>query len=211
MYIQWFGLSCFKIQTKEAVIFIDPFSQKAGLKPPRFKADILLISRDEEEHNNRKAALGQPYVIDSPGEYELKNVFIFGIPNFQQNGKEEKRKPLTIFLLQSEEMSLAHLSDISQVPSEKNLEKLEGVDILLVPVGGKKTLDAAKAAKLISEIEPRIVIPMHYKTPGLKLDLEGIDKFAREMGLKKEEVFDKLKIEKKNLPQEETKIYLLKP
>ena len=211
MYIQWFGLSCFKIQTKEATILIDPFAPKFGLKPPHFKADLLLISRNEDMHNNRKSALGGPFTVESPGEYELKNIFVYAIPGFQDSQKEKGRKPLTMFMIEMEHISLAHLSDLSCVPSEKHLERLEGVDILMVPVGGNSTLDVKEAAKIISEIEPRIVIPMFYKTPGLKAALETGDKFFREMGLKGTESLDKLKITKKELPQEETKVFILKP
>jgi len=125
--------------------------------------------------------------------------------------KEKNKKPLTMFLIQSEGITIGHLSNINCVPSEKYLERLENVDILFVPVGGKGTLGAEEATKIISEIEPRIVIPMYYKTPKLKIDLENIDKFASEMGLKEKEVVDSLNIKKKDLPQEETKVFLLKP
>ena len=120
MQIQWLGLSCFKIQTKEAVVLLDPFMPKYGPKPTRFKADILLISRDEETHNNRKSALGDAFVIESPGEYELKNIFLYAFPGFHESKKEEKRKSLTMFRLEAEHINIAHLSDLSCVPSEKH-------------------------------------------------------------------------------------------
>jgi len=211
MKIKWHGLSCFKIKTRKANILIDPFNSKVGIKPPRLKADLLLISRDDKEHNNKKSATGKPYIIDSPGEYELHNVFVFGIRGFVDKKKEKNKKPLTMFLIQSEGITIGHLSNINCVPSEKYLERLENVDILFVPVGGKNTLGAEEATKIISEIEPRIVVPMYYKTPKLKIDLENIDKFASEMGLKEKEVIDSLNIKKKDLPQEETKVFLLKP
>ncbi|MDZ7798888.1 MAG: MBL fold metallo-hydrolase [Patescibacteria group bacterium] len=210
MKIKWYGLSCFNVKTKKANILIDPFNSKVGLKPPRLKVDLLLISRDDKEHNNKKSATGKPYVIDSPGEYELHNVFVFGIRGFTDEKKKSKQ-PLTMFLIQSEGITIGHLSNINCVPSEKYLERLENVDILFVPVGGKNTLEAEQATKIISEIEPRIVVPMYYKTPKLKVDLESADKFVREMGLKEREVIDSLNIKKKDLPQEETKVFLLKP
>lgn len=211
MQIQWFGLSCFKIQTKEAIILIDPFSPNYGLRPPHFKADLLLISHEHEDHNNRQAALGQPFIISSPGEYELKNVFVYGLPDFHDKKQGKEQGEITMFLLEAEGISLAHLSDLGCVPEEKKLERLEGVDILFIPVGGKYTIGAKEATEVISEIEPRIVIPMHYKIPKLKLPIEGVSKFCREMGIKESETQEKLKVLKKDLPQEETKVILLKP
>lgn len=210
MQIQWFGLSCFKIQTKDAVVLIDPYAPKFGLKPPHFKADILLISQENEAHNFRPAAIGQPFTICSPGEYELKDVFIYAIPGFAARKKESETDRPVLFLIEAESLTLAVLSGLAAVPAEEELERFEGVDLLFIPVGGRDLLRAEEAAKVIAEIEPRIVIPMHYKTSGLKMPLEGVNSFCREMGLKESAGLEKLKIVKKDLPQEETRVILLK-
>jgi len=210
MQIQWFGLSYFKIQTKEAVILIDPYAPKFGLKTPHFKADILLISQENEAHNFRQAAIGQPFTICSPGEYELEEVFIYAIPGFAAKKKEgEKDRPI-LFLIEAEGLTLGILSGLEAVPTEEELERFEEVDLLFIPVGGKDLLGAEEAAKVIAEIEPRVVIPMPYKIPGLKLPLESVNSFCREMGLKESAGLEKLKIVKKDLPQEETRVILLK-
>lgn len=211
MQIQWFGLSYFKIQTKDAVILVNPYSPKSGLKAPHFKADILLISQENEEYNFRAAGLGYPFTICSAGEYELKDVFIYAVPFRSENKKEPEKELTSQFLIEAEGMTLAFLAGLNSVPAEEQLERFDEVDVLFIPIGGKEVIGAEGASKVISEIEPRIVIPMHYKTPGLKLPLEGVNSFCREMGVKESETQDKLKISLKDLPQEETKVILLKP
>jgi L-ascorbate metabolism protein UlaG (beta-lactamase superfamily) len=211
MQIQWFGLSYFKIQTKDAVILVNPYGPKSGLKAPHFKTDILLISQESEEYNFRQAGLGNPFTICSAGEYELKDVFIYAVPFISEHKKEPKKGLTSQFLMEAEGMTLAFLAGLNSVPTEEQLEKFDEVDVLFIPVGGKEVIGAEGASKVISEIEPRIVIPMHYKTPGLKINLDGVNLFCREMGVKESESQDKLKISPKDLPQEEIKVIFLKP
>lgn len=211
MNITWLGQACFKIQGKEVTIITDPYDSKIGLKLPRLNAEILTISHNHYDHNNIKAVSGQPFLIDTPGEYEIKKVFIWGIPSWHDNKEGAVRGANTIFIYQLEDIKLAHLGDLGTTLSNEQLEKLEGVDILLIPVGGIYTIDGKKAAEVVNQIEPRIVIPMHYKIPNLKIKLEAVDKFCNEMGVKKNGPEEKLKITKKDLPAEEIKIIILKP
>lgn len=221
MTIKWFGQSFFKINTKnqkgeELVIAIDPYHQDYGLKlPSKFGADIVLVTHEHKDHNNLDLIKGtdlspEPFVIAGPGEYEIKGVMIYGIPAYHDDQQGAERGENTIYVMESEDMWLAHLGDLGQKTLENGqLEKIEDVDILFIPVGGVFTLDAKEASKIISQVEPRVIIPMHYKIPGLNLKLDGVDKFIKEMGLKPEEM-DKFKIQKKNLPQEETQLIILK-
>lgn len=211
MNITWLGQACFKIQGKEVTIITDPYDSKIGLNLPRLNAEILTISHNHYDHNNIKAVSGQPFIIDTPGEYEIKKVFIWGIPSWHDNSEGAVRGANTIFIYQLEDIKLAHLGDLGTTLSNEQLEKLEGVDILLIPVGGIYTIDGKKAAEVVNQIEPRIVIPMHYKIPNLKIKLEAVDKFCNEMGVKKNGPEEKLKITKKDLPAEEIKIIILKP
>ncbi len=222
MTINWFGQSFFKITTKnskgeDVVIAIDPFNKDYGLKvPTKFGADIVLISHDHKDHNNVDLIKGtnlspKPFVISGPGEYEIKEVMIYGIPGFHDDKQGEERGEITMFLIEIEGIWLAHLSDLGQKTLENGqLEKLQQVDVLMIPVGGTFTIDAKEASKIISQIEPRVIIPMHYKISGLKLDLDGVDKFIKEQGINPEEVEGKLKITKKDLPTEDTKLFILK-
>ena len=209
MTIFWLGQSAFKIVDKEVTVAIDPYD-KIGLKMPKFQADILLITHDHSDHNFIEAIKGEPFIIDSQGEYEVRNVFVYGLPAFHDNKEGAESGKITVFVIEMEGMKIAHLGDIGQESlTDEQLEELEGVDILLIPVGGEETINGAGAVKIISQIQPRIVIPMHYKIPGLNMKLEPVDKFLKEFGVSAPEKMEKLKISKKDLPQEETKIIIL--
>ena len=221
MTIKWFGQSFFKINTKNSkgedlVIAIDPYNKDYGLKvPSKFGADIVLVTHEHKDHSNTDLIKGtdlspEPFVVSGPGEYEIKGIMIYGISSYHDDKEGTERGENTMYLIESEGVWLAHLGDLGQKTLENGqLEKLEGADILLIPVGGTFTINAKEASKIISQIEPRIIIPMHYKIPGLKLNIDGVDKFIKEMGLKAEEV-DKFKIQKKNLPAENTELVILK-
>lgn len=148
-------------------------------------------------------------IINGPGEYEVKGVYIQGVPSFHDNINGAERGPNTIYTTKFEEISLCHLGDLGQESlDEKQVDLIGDVDVLMVPVGGKYTIDAKEAVKIIGQIEPKIIIPMHYKTPDLKIDLEPVDKFLKEVGLVPEKM-EKFKITQKTLPQEEMKLILL--
>lgn len=210
MQITWLGQACFKIQGKEVTIITDPYEKKIGLNLPNLNADIVTVSHDHYDHNNSKDIKGQPFIIATPGEYEIKKVFIWGIPSWHDTKEGAERGANVIFIIQLEDIKIAHLGDLGTMLSDEQLEKLEGVDIVMIPVGGTYTLDGKKAAELINQIEPRIVIPMHHKIPKLKIKLDDVDKFCKEMGIKQNGLEDKLKISKKDLPAEDVKVVLLK-
>lgn len=215
MQIIWHGHSCFKIQTKtnngEVVVITDPFGKDMGSKIPKTVADIITVSHDHYDHNKVEGIGGEPFVISGPGEYESKGVFVYGVSSFhdKQTGAERGKNTIYVIKLLDEDITIAHLGDLGHVLSDKELERLEKIDILLIPVGGKYTLGAKEAVEVISQIDPRIIIPMHYKIAGLKTDdLAGVDDFTKEIGIKTENV-NKLKISKKDLPQDETKVVVL--
>ena len=204
MTIFWHGQGAFKIVEKEVVVAIDPHD-KTGLKMPKFQASVLLVTDTKDEYVNSEGLRGDSFVIDGNGEYEVKNVFVYGIP---ADKKDEEK--ITMYLIEMEGVKIAHLGTISQdTLTDKQMEILEGVDILLVPIGGGNTLDAIKAVKIISQIQPRIVIPMYYKVPGLTAKLDALEPFLKEYGVAKPEAMDKFKVSKKDLPQEETKVVVL--
>jgi L-ascorbate metabolism protein UlaG (beta-lactamase superfamily) len=174
-----------------------------------FEADIVTVSHDHQDHNNVKALRGNPFIIKSAGEYDIKGVGIAGVEAFHdsQSGKEKGLN--IIYRISMDDISMVHLGDVGHELDNKQLEVLSGIDILFVPVGGKFTIDAKKAVAVVSQIEPRIVIPMHYKVPGLKMDIDGVDKFIKEIGIKPREE-EKLKISKRDLPSEDMEVVLLK-
>ncbi len=217
MNIAWKGQSFFEIAIKnsegdEVKVVIDPFNDKIGLRVPNIKADILLVSHDHSDHNNKKAVEGKPFLIDSPGEYEVKEVFIKGISGYHDSAEGKDRGQIVIYKLEAEGLKLCHLSDLGQKElTIEQLDEIGTVDILMIPVGGTYTIDAKQASAIVAQIEPRIVIPMHYKLPKLKVDIDSVDKFLKIMGAEKVASEKKLKITPRLLPTEETKIITLEP
>jgi L-ascorbate metabolism protein UlaG (beta-lactamase superfamily) len=212
MIITWQGHSCFKIQDKTGVdgitLMTDPYDKSIGLKLPNFEADIITISHDHDDHNNAAAFRGQPFVVSSAGEYDVKGVMIEGVTSYHDEKAGAERGSNIIYRIEMDDITICHLGDLGHVLDNKQLERLEGIDILLIPVGDKYTLDAKKAVEVISQIEPRIVIPMHYKTKDLKIDLDSVDKFIKELGI--EPTYEeKLKITKKDLPAEDMELVIL--
>ncbi|MCX6811787.1 MAG: MBL fold metallo-hydrolase [Candidatus Berkelbacteria bacterium] len=215
MNIIWHGQSCFSIKSKDKLIVIDPFDKKTGLKQPRLKADILLISHDHPDHADTsivKKAHDDLKIISEPGEYEFGGVYIQAIPAYHDDKDGKERGETLMFTLRSEDMVVAHLGDLGQTElTEEQLEELNGVDILLVPVGGEYTINGNQAAKIVTQVDPRIVIPMHYNIAGLKVKIGDASSFLAEEGAKEVEPKDELKIEKRNLPVEEREAVVLKP
>jgi L-ascorbate metabolism protein UlaG (beta-lactamase superfamily) len=208
MTITWLGHSCFRIEAKEGSILTDPFSKDIGLKPPKIKDNIVLVSHDHSDHNNIQDAGPETFVIKNPGEYEKNGISILGITSFHDKSEGKDRGLNTIYLIKAEDMTICHLGDLGQEKlDEKQVEEIGDVDILMIPVGGNYTIDSKEAAEVISQIEPKIVIPMHYKVKGLELDIESADKFVKELGLTPEKV-DKFKVVKKTLPTEEVKLVM---
>ena len=217
MQIIWHGQSCFQItsshgKNSQVNIVIDPFDETIGLRVPQLEANILLITHSHHDHNNIKAVSGGPVLISGPGEYEVKEVFIQGIPSFHDSSLGKERGQNTIYTIETEEIRLCHLGDLGQKElTSEQIEKIGEVDILMIPIGGIYTISAKEVVKVMSQIEPSIIIPMHYQIPKLKLKLDGLDKFLKIMGIKKIEPLAKLSIKKKDISPEEAKIIVLKP
>lgn len=212
MEILWHGHSFFEIYTRPYRIVIDPFDERVGLKIPRIQADILLITHDHFDHNNKKAIMGDYFLIDGPGEYEIKGITIEGFESdHDPNGGKERGKN-TIYVLEVEGFRIAHLGDLGQKElTEDQEEKLSNLDIVFVPVGGVYTIDGKEAGRIIQEIEPKIAVPMHYAIPNLKIKLHGVEEFLRVLGIKSPEKMDTLKLKKNEKLDEETRVILLTP
>lgn len=184
MEIQYLGHSSFRIKSKLQTVITDPFSSKAtGLKFPKVEADIVTLSHDHEDHNAKQAVEGNPKIISGPGEYEIGGVSIFGIHSYHDSASGKERGPNTIYVFTLENMTVCHLGDLGHKLTDQQLDQIGNVDVLLVPVGGVYTIDAGVANEVVSQIEPKIVIPMHYKQAGLVYDLESVDHFIKEIGI----------------------------
>ena len=215
MQIIWKGQACFFItaamgkQAQVKIVF-DPYQESIGLKLPSMEADLVLVSHEHEDHNNAKAIKGDPFVAPSPGEYEVKGVFVKGIPSFHDNSKGKERGKNTIYVVDAEDMRLCHLGDLGQSElTSEQVDQIGEVDVLFVPVGGTYTVDAKEAAHIVSQIEPKLVIPMHYALPKVKIKLAGVDQFLKIMGVKAEEPLQKLSLKPKDLAEDDTKVVVL--
>jgi L-ascorbate metabolism protein UlaG (beta-lactamase superfamily) len=217
MNILWYGQACFQItavpqKNSQIRIVIDPYAEEIGLKLPKLEADIALATHGHYDHNNVKAITGSPFIIEGPGEYEVKGVFVQGIHSWHDENQGAERGSNTIYTIDAEELRLCHLGDLGQSElSSEQLEKIGEVDVLMIPVGGVYTIDAKGAVKIMTQIEPKITIPMHYALPKLKVRLEELDKFLKAVGVKSIAPEPKLSIKKKDLSGEEAKIIVLEP
>ena len=173
----------------------DPYdSQHTGYPALKLKADIVTISHESPSHSYLKAVKGDPYVISGPGEFEIGGVFITGVRTNGRGKKETTVSENTLYVIDYNGINIVHLGDLSVTPSQSEVEELGPVHVAMVPVGDGGGLNSAKAAEVISLLEPNIVIPMHYSTQATKLKLDGINKFLKEMGLSHIETQPSLKI-----------------
>lgn len=204
MEITWYGHSCFRLtERRMATVVTDPYDHNVvGYKALNLRGNIVSISHDAPGHNYVSAVKSRPRIIDGPGEYEIGGVFITAVQtnSTRRNGKSEAKNILCVF--DYDGINIAHLGDIRRVPHQSQIEALGTVDIALVPVGSGNGLNAAKAAEVVSLLEPGIVIPMHYSTPDSKLKLDSLDKFLKEMGISHVEPVPSLKVIKSSIPSE---------
>ncbi|MCK4781834.1 MBL fold metallo-hydrolase [Candidatus Parcubacteria bacterium] len=218
MNIIWRGHSCFQITVQnkkqgQINIVIDPFDEKLGIRVPKLEADVLLITHQHYDHNNIKAVKGNPFLIQGPGEYEIKKISIHGISSFHDDNQGKERGENTIYTIKNNGIQLCHLGDLGQKElTEEQVEKIGQIDILFIPVGGTYTIGSQEALKVINQIEPKIVIPMHYHLPNIKIKLDNLNNFLKAIGEKSIEPLDKLSIKSKDLEeQEKMKVIVLKP
>ncbi len=210
MEIVWYGHSCFRfIERSMAAVVTDPFDNEViGYEPLKLRADIVTVSHDVPGHNFVSSVKGTTHKLNGPGEFEIGGVFITGVQTDANNKKGAERPRNTLFLFDFDGLTIAHLGDLSQVPSQSEVEALGTVNVAIVPVGGGSGLNAAKAAEVISLLEPNIVIPMHYSIPNDNIMLDPLSKFLKEMGIPSHETVASLKVTRSGLP-DETKVIVL--
>lgn len=206
--ITWLGHNCFRLRSREATIVTDPYNKRLGYDYGRPRADIVTVSRQGDGYGFLEGVKGEPKLISGPGEYEINEVFITGIGTYADDEKGKKRGKNTVYVFEVEGMSVCHLGALGHPLTAEHLEQMSRIDILLIPVGGQGTLSISQAAELISEIEPHIVIPMHYRVEGLDAELDDITKFAKEMGLSDPSPQEKITFKPSDLP-DGTKVVVL--
>jgi len=210
MEITWYGHSCFRLTERNyATVVTDPFDHKAvGYDALKLKAEIVTVSHDAPGHSNVDAVKGTTHVLTGAGEFEIGGVFITAVQTVGAGKKSKEKTRNTLYVFDYDGITVAHMGDMQDTPTQSEVEALGTINVLLVPVGGGSSLNAAKAAEIVSMLEPNLVIPMHYSTPDAKVSLDSLNKFLKEMGLSKLDAQPSLKITRSGLP-DETKVVVL--
>lgn len=210
MDITYLGHSCFKLKTTSASLITDPYSKSVGFTMSRVSADIVTVSHSHEDHNEISLVTptsrrNRPFIIDAAGEYEVGGVSVFGIHTYHDNQEGAIRGENLVFSILMDDISVVHLGDLGHTLKQSQLSALGTADVLLCPVGGHYTIDTALVADLVSQFEPSILIPMHYKTPehdqGVYGALKTVDEFLKEFGSQATMV-DKLSVSRATMPEE---------
>jgi len=208
MDISWLGHSCFRIKGSNATVITDPYPPDLGYSLGKPTARIVTVSHQHPGHAYIQGIAGEPKIITGPGEYEISGVLIIGMATFHDTEGGRMRGSNTVYLMEVDEVSVCHLGDLGQVLTAGQVEELENVDVLLLPVGGVSTINAPLAAKVVRQLEPKVVIPMHYKTQVLKRELEPLERFLKEIGVKQLNPQPKLSLTRSSLP-DNTQVFLL--
>lgn len=213
MVIRYLGHSSFRIKGLTATVVTDPFDTKnTGLTYPKVIADIVTVSHQHDDHNFVERVEGEPFIIEGPGEYEIKNVRVHGFSTFHDASNGSERGLNNMFLITIDNITILHCGDLGHKLTDEIINKIDFVDILLIPTGGVFTIDAKTATAITSQLEPGIVIPMHYNRKGLDQkiygSLSGVEEFLSQIGAKDVQPEDKLTVTKSQIP-EETKVVVL--
>lgn len=214
MEIKYLGHASFLIKTKSADLVIDPFGPSSGLKFPKIKADIVLVSHNHDDHNYVKGIEGDPVVFDWPGEYDCRGVALRGFSTFHDGAHGAERGTNVMFKLTAEQMSVLHCGDLGHMLDDKLIDEIGNVDILCIPVGGYYTIDHQVALQLTKKIDPALVLPMHFARPGLDTKiaqhLKPVSEFLQAIGQSGATPQPKLAIKREEVIQEtNTKVVLL--
>ena len=200
MDINWLGHSCFRIKGRNAAIVTDPYPPDLGYSLGKPSADIVTVSHLHPGHSYTDGVSGDPRLVKGPGEYEISGVMIIGVATFHDNEKGAKRGKNTVYLMDVDGVSVCHLGDLGHSLTADQVEQIEEADVLLLPVGGVHTIDAAVAAEVVRQLEPKVVVPMHYRTDALNRGLATVDGFLKEMGQKESTSQPKLTLTRTTLP-----------
>lgn len=209
MDIIWLGHACFRLRAGDTAVVTDPYPEGLGLPIGRPQARIVTVSYRHPNHSHTASVAGDPYVVPGPGEYELQGVHVRGLRTPPgPNDPPDKRN--TAYVIDMDGVMVCHLGDLGRPLPQSLIEELGTVNVLLVPAGGTCTLSAREAAEVVSAVAPRLVIPMHYALPGLRVELGSLEPFLKELGIKPAEPQPRLQVTPNNLPAE-MRVVLLEP
>ena len=208
MDITWLGHSCFRIKGTQAVVITDPYPPDLGYSLGTPTANVVTVSHQHPSHSYVAGIGGEPRIVSGPGEYEISNILIAGVATFHDADRGSQRGKNTVYLMEVDGISVCHLGDLGHVLTAEQVEDIGDVDVLLLPVGGLATIDARMAAEVIRQLEPKAVVPMHYKTEAISWELEPVSRFLKEIGVKEVNPQPKLSFTRSSLPAT-TQVFLL--
>ncbi len=213
MDVTWLGHGCFRLRGRGAAVVTDPYPPTIGLKLARMDADLITVSHDHDDHSYTQVVRDGAYEVRGPGEYEVAGVSVIGLPTYHDAEKGAKQGRNTVYLIEIDDVRVCHLGDLGHKLDDAEAEAVAAPDVLLVPVGGRTTMNGELAAEVVRQLEPRYVVPMHYAIAGLKVELDAVDRFLKEMGVAAaaSEPQPKLSVQKSSVSEFETKVVVLEP
>jgi len=209
--VTWLGHGCFRLRGRGAAVVTDPYPPTIGLKLSRMDAEVVTVSHEHDNHNYTQVVRDGAYEIHGPGEYEVAGVSVIGVPTYHDEQKGAKHGRNTVYLIEIDDVRVCHLGDLGHKLDDSEAEAVASPDVLLVPVGGRSAINGAQAAEVVRQLEPRYVVPMHYAIPGLKIELDPLDRFLKEMGVATSDAQPKLSVQKSSVTEYETKVVVLEP
>ena len=215
MKVKWYGHSAFLLTSDQGFkIITDPyepggFGGAIGYGPIPDEADVVLVSHDHADHNHVKGLPGKPAVVKNSGTHSLKNLEVRGIAAHHDEGQGSQRGGNTIFCFALDGLQVCHLGDLGHIPTEQQIKQIGTVDLLLLPVGGVYTIDPSQATLTAQKLNPRVIIPMHFKTPRCGFPLAGVEEFTKGKSSVKNPGVSEWEITKKSLPLTPEVIVLL--
>ena len=198
MDITWLGHSCFRLHDADMVVVTDPYPTSVGLRIDNRPASVVTVSNAHPNHNNAESIEGDPKVFSNPGEYEYNGVTVRGVMTPLADGQPQEERNVA-FSIEIGAINVCHLGDISIPLTTRLIDELKPVDVVLVPTGGHCTLDMDQVYQTLQDLDPKIVIPMHYKTEGITVDVDPIENFVRRMGLDEIQAQPRLVVTSTNL------------
>jgi L-ascorbate metabolism protein UlaG (beta-lactamase superfamily) len=214
MEITYFGLNAVRLRGREATVMIDPYEPKLGLSPVRLNVQIVIFTHEDPTHFSLQGLAGDPHLVTGAGEFEIKAVAMTGTQTYHDAKKGIERGKNFVYTVEIDDLRVCHLGHLGHALSEDQLDAIGSkIDVLFVPIGGGSHINSAQATEIVNQIEPKLVVPISYKLPGLTLlaqNLEGVEKFAKEMGATDLTPQPKLQISS-SPTVEETKLVILEP
>ena len=201
MEISWLGHSCFRLRSNEIVVVTDPFPESLGLKPDTRLATVVTVSNTHLNHSNWQGVSGDPRVFNAPGEYEYSGISVRGVMTPLSEGMKQEQRNVA-YSMEIEGVNLCHLGDLTEPLTTRHINELSPVDVLLLPVGGGCTLAVDRIVQTMRDLDPKVVIPMHYRIPNISVELESVDVFLRLMGSGETQAQPRLSVTASNLPQD---------